>query len=359
MNTRPVRYTAVRYTAARTLDTAPAEASPPGPGEVELAPAYVGICGTDLHIFHGDMDARVAAPAVLGHEMSGRVTRVGPDVDGWRPGDAVTVMPLRQDDTCPACRAGHQHICQHLDFIGIDSPGAMQQRWTVPAATLVRLPDTLPLDHAALVEPTAVAVHDVGRAGIRDGEKAVVVGGGPVGILIALVARAAGADVRVVELSAHRRLLAEELGLTAWDPAASDVAGLVREWTEDAGAHVAFEVSGAAGGVDTAVDVLGVRGRLCLVAIHPRPREINLHRFFWRELTLVGARLYDRTDFERAVTLVADGTIPAARLISKIVPLTEAPAAFEALEGGGDVMKILVDCTDGTEATDTAQGAAV
>jgi 2-desacetyl-2-hydroxyethyl bacteriochlorophyllide A dehydrogenase len=340
---------AVRYTAAHTLDTAPAAPSAPGPGEVELAPAFVGICGTDLHIFHGDMDARVAAPAVLGHEMSGRVVRVGPEVEGWQPGDAVTVMPLRWDDTCPACQVGHQHICQHLDFIGIDSPGAMQQRWTVPASTLVRLPASLPLDRAALVEPTAVAVHDVGRAEVAEGEKVVVVGGGPVGILIALVARAAGAEVRVVEPSAHRRLLAEELGLTAWNPADVDVPALVTQWTADAGADVAFEVSGAAGGVNTAVDVLGVRGRLCLVAIHPHPREVNLHRFFWRELTLVGARLYDRGDFERAVALVADGTIPADRLISKVVPLTQAPAAFEALEGGGDVMKILVDCTDDTQ----------
>ncbi|WP_405774851.1 zinc-binding dehydrogenase [Streptomyces sp. NBC_01538] len=340
---------AVRYTAARTLDTAPAETRSPGPGEVELAPAYVGICGTDLHIFHGDMDARVHTPAVLGHEMSGRVVRVGPGVEGWAPGDAVTVMPLRWDNTCPACLKGRQYVCQHLDFIGIDSPGAMQQRWTVPASTLIRLPQSLPLDRAALVEPTAVAVHDVGRAEVAEGEKVVVVGGGPVGILIALAARAAGADVRVVELSAHRRLLAEELGLSTWDPAAVDVPELVSEWTGDAGADVAFEVSGAAGGVTTAVDVLGVRGRLCLVAIHPKPREINLHRFFWRELTLVGARLYDRTDFEKAVVLVADGTIPAERLISKVVPLTEAPAAFEALEAGGDVMKILVDCTTDTD----------
>ncbi|MFH9553225.1 zinc-binding dehydrogenase [Streptomyces sp. NPDC017435] len=343
---------AVRYLAARTLDTAPAENPPPGPGQVEIAPAYVGICGTDLHIFHGDMDARVAAPAVLGHEMSGRIVRVGAGVEDWSPGDAVTVMPLRWDDTCPACRAGHQHICRHLDFIGIDSPGAMQQRWTVPATTLVRLPGSLPLDHAALVEPTAVAVHDVGRAQVRAGEKAVVVGGGPVGILIALVARAAGAEVRVVELSSHRRRLAEKLGLTTWDPAADDLPELVRQWTGDAGADVAFEVSGAQGGVDTAVDVLGVRGRLCLVAIHPRPREVNLHRFFWRELTLVGARLYDRTDFERAVTLVADGTVPAEQLISKVVPMAQAPDAFEALEGGGDVMKILVDCTDDSQGAD-------
>ncbi|MFJ9770638.1 zinc-binding dehydrogenase [Kitasatospora sp. NPDC101157] len=340
---------AVRYTAARTLDTAPAELFEPGPGEVLLAPAFVGICGTDLHIFHGDMDARVAAPTVLGHEMSGRVVAVGAGVEGWRPGDAVTVMPLRWDGTCPACVKGNRHVCQNLDFIGIDSPGAMQQRWTVPASTLVRLPGSLALERAALVEPTAVAVHDVGRARVKAGERVVVVGGGPVGILIALVARAAGAEVRVVEPSAHRRKLAEGLGLPSWDPAAGEVVEAVREWTGGAGADVAFEVSGAAGGVETAVEVLAVRGRLCLVAIHPRPREVNLHRFFWRELTLVGARLYDRGDFERAVELVAEGTVPAERLISSVVPLAEAAAAFEALEGGGDVMKILVDCAADTE----------
>ena len=344
---------AVHYAAARTLTTGPAETAPPGPGLVELAPAYVGICGTDLHIFHGDMDARVKAPAVIGHEMSGRVVRVGPGVEGFAPGDPVTVMPLRWDGTCPACLRGNRHVCQNLDFIGIDSPGAMQQRWTVPAGTLVRLPESLPLDRAALVEPTAVAVHDVGRADVRDGERVLVVGGGPVGVLIALVARAAGGDVRVVEPSAHRRRLAEQLGLSAWDPAAADVSELVQDWTDGAGADVAFEVSGAEAGVETAVDSLAVRGRLCLVAIHPRPRQVNLHRFFWRELTLIGARLYDRADFEAAVRLVAEGTIPAEQLISKVVPLAEAASAFEALEGGGGVMKVLLDCT-----AETQEGAA-
>ncbi|MFC5910516.1 zinc-dependent alcohol dehydrogenase [Streptacidiphilus monticola] len=339
---------AVSYTAARTLTTGPADTAPPGPGEVEIEPAYVGICGTDLHIFHGDMDARVTTPAVLGHEMSGRVLRVGPGVRGWQPGDPVTVMPLRWDGTCPACRRGHQHVCQNLDFIGIDSPGAMQQRWVVPAETLVALPSGLPLDEAALVEPTAVAVHDVARAQVAAGERVVVVGGGPVGVLIALVARAAGAEVRVVEVSPSRRRMAGELGLTAWDPTGSDIAELVSAWTEGAGADVAFEVSGAAAGVTTAVDVLAVRGRLCQVAIHPAPREVNLHRFFWREITLVGARLYDRGDFEQAAALVAEGTVPAKALISSVVPLGEAAAAFEELEAGGEVMKILLDCSDTT-----------
>ena len=170
----------------------------------------------------------------------------------------------------------------------------------------------------------------------------MVVGGGPVGFLIAIVARQTGAEVLVIEPNAYRRELAQSLGLQTLDPTVVDVTATVTEWTAGAGAAVAFEVSGAAAGVTTAVDSLAVRGRLVLVAIHGTPREVNLHRFFWRELSLVGARLYHRADFETAVELVAAGVIPAAQLISAVVPLSEGSTAFQLLEGGS-VMKVLID----------------
>ncbi|MFD2415156.1 zinc-dependent alcohol dehydrogenase [Amycolatopsis pigmentata] len=337
----------VVYSAARTLTVEPAGTTPPPPGHVRIDVAYTGICGTDLHIFHGDMDARVGPPGVIGHEMSGRIARIGEDVDGWRPGDPVTVMPLSWCGRCPACQAGHAHICERLVFLGVDASGSLQSSWTVPAATLVRLPPDLRLDHAALVEPTAVAVHDVKRAGLRPGEQAIVVGGGPIGLLIALVARRSGADVLVVEPDSYRRSVAESLGLRALDPSADGLTDAVGRWTEGAGATVAFEVSGAAAGVETAVDALATRGRLVQVAIHSVPREVNLHRFFWRELTLLGARLYDRDDFQAAVRLIAGGDVPAATLISRIEPLERAADAFAALESGAGVMKILIDCGAG------------
>ncbi len=129
--------------------------------------AYVGICGTDLHILAGHMDERVADRGVIGHEMSGRVVATGAGVTGWSAGDPVTVMPLRWCGECPTCRAGNSHICDRLDFVGIDSPGAMQQLWNVPHGLLVPLPRDLPLRAAALVEPVAVAHHDVERASLR------------------------------------------------------------------------------------------------------------------------------------------------------------------------------------------------
>jgi len=330
-----------QYTGNRTITVAELPPTPPARGEVQIRVAYTGLCGTDLHILHGNMDARVTTPLTFGHEMSGTIAAVGEGVTGWSIGDAVTVMPLDWDGTCPACLAGNQHICQNLNFIGIDSPGSLQELWNVPAEVLVALPAGLRLDHAALVEPVAVAVHDVRRANLQPGQKAVVIGGGPIGVLIASVAREFGGDVVVIELDANRRAQIDALGFTTLDPRETNQVDWVTEWTGGAGADVVFEVSGAAQAVLGATDLAKVRGTLVVVAIHPVPREINLQRLFWRELSILGARVYQRVDFETAVDLLANGVIPADLLITRIVSLDETQEAFADLEAGR-AMKILV-----------------
>ncbi|WP_326692703.1 MULTISPECIES: alcohol dehydrogenase catalytic domain-containing protein [unclassified Streptomyces] len=336
-------HAAAKYVGNKTITVGEAEAAPPPPGHVQIEVAFTGICGTDLHVLHGSMDGRVSLPAVIGHEMSGRIAATGQGVEGWTAGDPVGVMPLDWCGTCPACAAGHQHICQNLNFIGIDSPGSLQTRWNVPEKVLVRLPESLRLDHAALLEPVAVAVHDVRRAALRPGEKAVVIGGGPIGLLIAVVARHTGAQVVVAEPDAVRRATAAGLGFEVLDPGAGDQASWVEEWTAGAGADAVFEVSGSAAAVLGAASLARVRGRLVIVAIHPQPRPVDLKQIFWRELTLLGARVYERQDFETAVTLLDGGEIPADRLITGTVPLGNVADAFRQLsEGAG--MKVLVDC---------------
>jgi len=337
------------YTGTPTFAVVDGERRPPGPEEVRIDVAYTGICGTDLHIRHGAMDQRVTLPAVIGHEMAGRIAEIGAGVSGWAAGDPVTVVPLEWCGACPACRAGHNHICHNLNFVGIDSPGSLQSSWTVPTRLLARLPPGLPLERAALVEPTAVAVHDVRRAGIVAGETVVVVGGGPIGLLVARVAAADGADVLVLELDGRRRAVAARLGLPTVDPSAENVSDVVAEWTSGAGAAVAFEVSGSAAGVSMATEVLATRGRLVMVAIHTVPREVDLFRLFWRELSIIGARVYERQDVERAVELVARGSIAADILITRVIPIDRVNEAFDALEHGGEV-KVLVDCRDGAGA---------
>ncbi len=316
----------------------------PGPGEVRIAVQFVGICGTDLHIKHGAMDGRVAIPAVIGHEMSGTIAAVGEGVSGFGPGDRVTVMPLDWCGSCPACLAGHQHICQNLVFVGIDAEGAMQESWTVSEHLLVRLPSSLPLQHGALSEPLAVAVHDVRRGAVQPGERVLVVGGGPIGILIASVAAAEGAEVIVSEPNPFRRQAATELGLRAIDPTDTDLSATVEDWTDGAGVDVAFEVSGSPAGLTAATHSLRVRGRLVIVAIHSKPVAVDLFRVFWRELAFVGARVYERRDFERAIVLLASGEIAADRLLSRVEPLDRIGAAFAALETGADVVKVLIEC---------------
>ena len=336
---------AARYIGDGAVESAEVPVAPVGPDQVQIRVAYTGLCGTDLHIVHGSMDARVTRPLTFGHEMSGEIAAIGDGVTGWAIGDPVTVMPLSWDGTCPACLAGNQHICQHLDFIGIDSPGALQELWNVPAHTVVRLPDGARLDHAALVEPVAVAVHDVRRSELVAGDRAVVIGGGPIGVLIATVARHSGAEVVVIELDSVRRAQIEGLGFATLDPRETDQVAWVEEWTSGAGADVVFEVSGAAAAVLGATALAKVRGTIVVVAIHPTPREIDLQRMFWRELRLLGARVYQTTDFEEAARLVADGVIPADLLISRIVPLSATAEALAELAAGRG-MKILVDVRD-------------
>lgn len=333
---------AATYRGDQNISVQSLPVADPAPDQVQISVAYVGLCGTDLHVFHGDMDRRVSMPAVLGHEMSGTISAVGASVTGWAPGERVSVIPLAWDGTCPACRAGNQHICQNLDFVGIDSPGALQERWNVRPDMLVRLPDALSLRHAALTEPVAVAVHDVRRGEVAAGDRVVVLGGGPIGVLIATVAAQFGAEVVVVEPDAHRRAVVASLGLQAIDPGTGDLSGWVDSWSGGAGADVVFEVSGAASAVLSATDLVKVRGRLVVVAIHGQPRPVDLHRIFWRELTVVGARVYQRADFDTAVDLLARRVVPADRLITRTVPLEETGAALTAL-GNGAEMKVLVE----------------
>ncbi|MFK4852165.1 zinc-binding dehydrogenase [Microbacterium sp. ZW T6_19] len=332
----------VSYIGSGRVEVSEQPAAVPAAREVQLSVAFTGLCGTDMHIIHGSMDARVTTPLVFGHEMSGIVEQIGAGVEGWSVGDRVTVMPLQWDDSCPACLAGHRHICQNLDFVGIDSPGSLQQRWNVRAEWLIRLPDDMPLDIAALAEPTAVAVHDVRRSELRPGDKVVVIGGGPIGLLIASVARHLGAEVVVIELAPARRAQIAELGFETLDPRVTNQDAWVERWTGGAGADVVFEVSGAAAAVLGATSLAKVRGTVVVVAIHPTPRPIDLQRVFWRELRLLGARVYERRDFDTAVGLLAEGAIPTELLITKIVPLSQVQSAFDDLEQG-NALKILVD----------------
>jgi (R,R)-butanediol dehydrogenase / meso-butanediol dehydrogenase / diacetyl reductase len=337
---------AAYFEGNQTFRVGPCVPLEPGPGQVQIRVEFCGICGTDLHLFHGAMAQRLTLPHVMGHEMSGVIAAVGEGVAGYQPGARVTVRPLDPCGQCPACLAGHSHICHRLKFIGIDTPGALQGLWTVPAHTLHRLPDSLSLRQGAMVEPIAVACHDVRMGEVKGGDNAVVIGGGPIGVLIALVALARGAQVLMAEVNPFRVRLARALGIDAVNPKETDLPALVNERTGGAGADVVFEVSGSAAGSEMMTKLPRVRGRIVVVAIFAEPAKVDLFRFFWRELKLAGARVYEAEDFEMAIHLAASGKLPLEQLITNVVPLEKLEDGMRQMEGGGEVMKILVSCGD-------------
>lgn len=338
--------TAAFYRGDRTFAVERTEAKTPGANEVAVRVAYCGICGTDMHVYHGNMDARVGMNRTIGHEMSGVVAETGPGVTTVNVGQKVVVRPLDHCGECPACRAGHQHVCHKLKFLGLDTDGAMQEVWTVPAHTLHVLPDDLRMDHAALIEPVAVACHDVRLSRLQPGEDVVVIGGGPIGILVAMVARDAGGNVVISEVNPNRLAIARKLGFDTVNPAETDLPAAIAERTGGKGAEVVFEVSGTQPGVDAMTAVAATKARIVMVAIHAKKPAIDMFQFFWRELTLLGARVYEPEDYEKAIATIVSGGVDADTIITDISPLADIQAAFEALDSSPTAMKSLIKVGD-------------
>jgi 2-desacetyl-2-hydroxyethyl bacteriochlorophyllide A dehydrogenase len=331
------------YEGARRFRVGTMPIPVPGPDEAMLRVRRVGICGTDLHIFQGHLDHRVPRGGIIGHETFAQVAEA-PAASGFQPGDRVVVEPLRVCGRCRACRMGAAYLCYDLKVLGVDVTGGMQEYWAVPVSRLLRIPDGLSDDHAALIEPLAVATHDVRRAGVKRGDTVIVFGGGPIGALIAMVARHRGAEVVVAEINSFRLDMLATLGLRTVGPD-RDAVAFVNEWTAGTGADVAFEVTGHPAAVRAVTDVVRVWGTVSIVAIHAEPMPVNLYQMFARELSMHGSRLYAREDWEEAIRLAAAGAVTLAPLVSTRLPLEDLQKGLELALGGGPVMKVLIDPT--------------
>ena len=334
---------ATKYEGNRKFSVSEMTPENPAGDEVRIKVSYVGVCGTDVHIYHGMMDQRVDYPMVIGHEMSGTVDAIGSNVKGFEVGEKVVVRPL-DDRLAKPSDKGYNHICEELKFIGIDSPGAMQQYWNVPAFTLHKLDPDTDMKLAALIEPLSVATPDVRLSELTADETAVVLGGGPIGLLVALVARETGANVIVSEVNEKRVEKARSLGIDAINPLKQDLVEYVREKTDGRLADVVFEVAGVQPALDVMTEVAGIRGRIVMVAIHGQKKEVDLFKFFWKELKLIGARVYEKEDYEKSIALISANDLPFSEMITNVRPLSDVQAVFEGIDQNPDGMKVLMDC---------------
>ena len=282
--------------------------------------AYSGLCGTDLHICSGH-HPRAVPGLVLGHELSGTLA------DGTR----VVVNPLLSCGHCVTCLAGRPHTCANLRLLGIDAPGGAAEQAAVPVANLVPLPADADLTAAAFAEPLAVAVRAVRRSRLALGEDAVVVGAGPVGLAVALCARQAGAGrVLVVETAPARQEVAARLGL--------EVAG---EHVPDAVAPVVFDCASHPAVAARLGALAAPAGRVVLVGVYPGLTPVDLQAVTFKELEVVGTRVYSRDDLVTAARMITSGAFDPRPLLTRTVTVDEAPAAIDALASGRDV-KVLV-----------------
>lgn len=331
------------YEGNKTFSIVEKEIEAPAAGEVRVKVAYCGVCGTDVHIYHGMMDKRVNIPETIGHEMSGVIDAIGEGVEGFEIGEKITVRPL-DNRLEEASDKGFGHIAKKLKFIGIDSPGAMQQYWNVPAFTVHKLKPETDLKLAALIEPLSVACHDVRRGRTQAGETAVVLGGGPIGLLVAMVAKSKGASVIISEVNETRVKMAKEMGFDVVNPAKTNLVEYVETKTEGRLADVVFEVAGVQPTLDIMTEVAGIRGRIVMVAIYGEPKPVNLFKFFWKELELIGARVYEKEDYEESIRLITENKFPFEKIITATEPLEKIQNLFEMIDTNPEGMKYLINC---------------
>jgi len=281
----------------------------PGVGQVRIRTSLAGICGSDLHIFQGHHPT-ARSPIVQGHEFVGVLDTIGEHTAcDAQVGDRVVVEPLISCGRCEACRRGLVHVCRKLKLLGIHEDGAFAEQLIAPAAKVIKVPDALPDRLAVLAEPFAVGVHVCQRAALAPGVRALVIGAGPIGLIVAMVAAASGAEVVISEVSDDRLKLARSFGFATLD-AKTDAAALAAEATDGDGFDVTFEVAGVAAGIGLAIEATRVRGTIVQVGFHSTPPSADLFKLSLKELSITGTRVYTHEDFRRSVRLLRSAERP-------------------------------------------------
>ncbi|KAI4131605.1 MAG: hypothetical protein LQ347_002898 [Umbilicaria vellea] len=347
-----------------------------GKGQVKIKPAYVGICGTDLHEYLGGANIMPTSPhrmtgesvpLTLGHEFSGVIEEVGEGVDDMKTGDRVVVQPIIYDGTCGACKAGFINCCDKNGFVGLS--GALGRRaggahrltqelrdshpglnilgsgWYVPAVHALmckRLTSLL-----ALIEPLAVAWHAVNMSPYTKGDSVLVLGGGPIGLAVIQTLKVKGCDrIIVSEVAPRRKEFAKQFGAHyVLDPTKDDIVARVREICDGQGANVAFDAAGVQAGLDQAILAIRARGTLVNIAVWEKAASLHPNSLVFRERRYMGVATYVQGDFQDVIDAIASGKLQPADMITRKISMDEVEEkGFKTLVHDKDNhVKILVE----------------
>lgn len=313
----------------------------PGPGQVRIRVEAAGICGSDLHIYHGNIKFEVRPPVVMGHEFAGTVDRLGPGVQGLQPGQAVTSETAAYIcGNCDPCRHGRYNLCPNRLITGYVYNGCFARYTCVDAIRVHPLPPGVSTLAGALSEPLAVVAHAVLERGcVQYGETAVVTGPGAIGLLTAQAVAATGATVVLcgTGVDAQRLRLAESLGIPhTLDVERDDVPAAIAALTGGCGADLFFECSGAGSAARMGLELVRRGGRYVQVGLFGRPVEVDLELLAYKEILATGAISSVRDSWVKMLQLLGSGAVRTEPLISHRFALSdwqEAFRTFEAREG--------------------------
>lgn len=316
-------------------------------GECLVRVAYAGICGSDLHIYNGHHPT-AKAPVILGHEFVGVIEALKTSQPTtFKIGDRVVVEPLISCNACEACREGNWHVCRTLKLLGIHTDGAFAEYVKVDLKKVIKISDRLSDRVAALTEPFAVGFHVNQRAGLKNGDNVLVIGGGPIGLIVGMVAKIGGAaQVIFSEINPARIKQIESFGFTTINPTQNGAMETLNQLTDNAGFDVVFEASGSQPGLSFAVQACKIRGTVVLVGFPAKEPECDNLKVIFKELKLVGTRVYTFTDFQKTTkmleNIVQQKLFDLEKLISDTYELKDLEQALLVMKAGGNLGKILV-----------------
>ena len=317
----------------------------PGAGEVRIHVQQIGICGSDIHVWHG-AHPFTPYPVIQGHEFMGVVDAIGPGVDKAPPlGSKVTALPQIVCGHCNPCKKGRFNICENLKVRGFQADGCGREYYNIPAERLVVLPDDFSADQGAFVEPVSVAVHACDRAGDLHGRNVVVLGAGTIGNLIAQVAKVRGAaKVLITDIADYRLDVAKACGV---DYAVNTAQQSLKDATSaafgDSGFDMAFEAAGVEASLASAVKAIEKGGMILIVGVYGKQPVVDMAVVGEHEIVLAGSMMYWRADWENAVQLLTS-SISIAPLVTRHFPFSEWSEAYRYIDtNGASSMKVMVD----------------
>jgi L-gulonate 5-dehydrogenase len=334
-------------TGTRTIELLDrAEPGAPGPGQVTVRPEAVGLCGSDFHLFDGELDVvgHPELPRVQGHEVAATIAHLGPDTPGHlAEGQRVSLFPLLACGECYPCRVGRPNVCDRFQLIGVHVDGGLQEQLTISADRVFPI-EARRAAVAALAEPFSIAVRAVNRARVAAGERVVVLGAGPIGQAVAVAAAERGAHVLAIDPVGGRLATSAALGaeVLPWTTA-EEVAAHARDWAGGEGAPAVLDATGNPDAIAAGIEIVASAGRVVIVGMSGRDLAVQVSRFVEKELDVLGVSVCQPHEFAEAVAIVQRHAESLGRLVSHEFPLRSAGQALTfAMENPQEVMKVVI-----------------